>query len=127
MSFPKKGRKFRPKIGKTFPKASDRIAAIEGGNFKAVIAATLHDSLGGTGRAIKTVMAYTGAGERTVKNWFEASNAPNGENLVELARHSDEIMEAFLLMAGRDDILAAKKLANARDKLVEILEILKTL
>ena len=72
-------------------------------------------------------MAYTGAGERTVKNWFEASNAPNGENLVELVRHSDEILEAFLLMTGRDDILAAKKLANARDKLVEILELLKTL
>ncbi|MDA0703460.1 MAG: hypothetical protein O3A96_09545 [Proteobacteria bacterium] len=72
-------------------------------------------------------MGYTGAGERTVKNWFEAKNGPNGENLVELMRHSDEVLEALLSMAGREDILAGKLLIDARDKLVEMLEIIDQL
>ncbi len=74
--------------------------------------------------SVKTVMAYTGAGERTVKNWFEGKNGPNGENLVELVRHSDEVLEALLWMAGREDILAGKLLVDARDNLVEMLEMI---
>jgi hypothetical protein len=77
--------------------------------------------------SVKTVMAYTGAGERTVKNWFEGKNGPNGENLVGLVRHSDEVLEALLLMAGRENILAGKLLVDARDKLVEMLEIIDQL
>ena len=96
-------------------------------DFAMVIAETLHQTFGGTHAAIKTVMAFTGARERTVKNWFQSKNAPNGENLVELARHSDEILEVFLLMAGRGDVLCAKKLVDARDKLVEMLDIIHQL
>ena len=77
--------------------------------------------------SVKTVMAYTGVGERTVKNWFAGKNGPNGKNLVELVRHSDEVLEALLLMAGREDILAGKLLVDARDKLVEMLEIIDQL
>ncbi len=127
MSFHKKGRKFRPVSGKTFPKSSDRVAAPDGYEFAAVIAETLRGTFGGTRVSVKTVMAYTGAGERTVKNWFAGNNAPNGENLVELVRHSDEVLEALLLMAGREDILAGKLLVDARDKLVEMLEIIDQL
>ena len=77
--------------------------------------------------SVKTVMAYTGAGERTVKNWFGGKNGPNGENLVELVRNSDEILKALLLMAGREDILAGKLLVDARDKLAEMLGIIDQL
>jgi hypothetical protein len=122
MSFRKKGRKFRPVSGKTFRKPSARAAAIDEYDFTAAIAETLRNAFGGSHMAIKTVMAYTGAGERTVKNWFEAKNGPNGENLIELVRHSDEILEAFLLMAGREEILTAKMLVDARSILVEMLE-----
>ncbi len=127
MSFRKKGRKFRPVSGKTFPRSSGRVAAPDGYEFAAVVAETLRETVGGTRMSVKTVMAYTGAGERTVKNWFEGKNGPNGENLVGLVRHSDEVLEAFLLMAGRDDILAGKLLVDARDKLVEMLEIIDQL
>ncbi len=127
MSFRKKGRKFRPVSGKTFPRASGRVAASYGSEFRAVIAETLRDTFGGTRMSVKTVMAYTGAGERTVKNWFEGKNGPNGENLVELVRHSDEVLEALLLMAGREDILAGKLLVDGRDKLIEMLEIIDQL
>ncbi len=127
MSFRKKGRKFRTVSGKTFPKSSGKVVASEGYEFAAVIAETLRETFGGTRRSVKTVMAYTGAGERTVKNWFEGKNGPNGENLVELVRHSDEVLEALLLMAGRENILAGKLLVDARDKLVEMLEIINQL
>ena len=96
-------------------------------DFAIVIAEALRRAFGNTHAAVKTVMAFTGAGERTVKNWVEAKNAPSGENLVELARHSEEVLEAFLLMAGREDVLSAKKLVDARDKLVEMLEIIDQL
>lgn len=127
MSFRNKGRKFRPISGKTFPNASDKIAASDDYEFAAVIAEALQTAFGGTRMSVKTVMAYTGAGERTVKNWFEGKNGPNGENLVRLVRHSDEVLEAFLLMAGREDILAAKLLVDARDKLVEMLAMIEQL
>ena len=84
---------------------------------------TLHEAFGGTRMSIKAVMAYTDANERTVKNWFQGKNGPNGENLIELMRCSDEILEAVLLMAGREDVLAGKMLIDAEDKLAEILSI----
>ena len=127
MSFRKKGRKFRPNSGKTFPRSSDRVETSDGCGFAAVIAEALRETSGGTRMSVKTVMAYTGAGERTVKNWFEGKNGPNGENLVELVRHSDEVLEALLWMADREDILAAKLLVDARDNLVEMLEIIDQL
>ena len=127
MSFRKKGRKFRPVSGKTFPSSSGTVPESEGYDFKTVIAETLSEAFGKTGRSVKTVMGYNGAGERTVKNWFEGKNGPNGENLVELMRHSDEVLEAMLLMADREDILAGKLLVDVRDKLVEMLEIIDQL
>ena len=127
MSFRKKGRNFRTVSGKTFPKLSDKVSASDGYEIAAVIAETLRETFGGTRMSVKTVMAYTGAGERTVKNWFQGKNGPNGENLVELVRHSDEVLEVFLLMAGREDILAGKLLIDAGDKLVEMLEIINQL
>ena len=127
MSFPKKGRNFRPISGKSFPNLHTKMAASGDYNIATVIAETLRQTFGGTRAAVKTVVAFTGACERTVKNWFEGKNAPNGENLVELARHSDEILEVFLLMADRGDVLSAKKLVDARDKLIEMLEIIDQL
>jgi hypothetical protein len=127
MSFRNKGRKFQPVSGKAFSSASGTVAESEGYDFKGFIAETLHKAFGGTARSIKTVMAYTDAGERTVKNWFEARNGPNGENLIELIRHSDEVLEAVLVMAGRRDILAGKLLLDSRDTLVKMLGIIDQL
>jgi len=124
MSFRKKARNFRPNSGKVLQKPSGRVERSDGYDFTAVISETLRESFGRSGTSIKTVMAYTGAGERTVKNWFEGKNAPNGENLVMLVRHSDEVLEALLLMAGREEILTAKLLIDARDRLADILKII---
>ena len=124
MSFRKKARKFRPVSGTVFPKSPGGVENSDGYDFAAVLSETLRETFGGSGRSIKTVMTFTGAGERTVKNWFQGKNAPSGENLVMLMRHSDEILEALLLMAGREDILTAKLLVDARDRLAEIVKII---
>jgi len=124
MSFHKKGRKFRTVSGKTFPKSADKLEQTGGDGFRSVIAETLHEAFGGTRMSVKAVMAHTGASERTVKNWFQGKNGPNGENLIDLMRYSDEVLEVVLWMAGREDILAGKMLVDAREKLVEMLNII---
>ena len=127
MSFPKKGRKFRVNFGKTFPKSSDGVLVSEDDDFKSVIAASLQIGFGNSPAARKSLMRITAAGERTVKNWLEGKNAPNGANLVELVRHSDEVLETFLMLAGREEILTMKKVMDARDKLVQIIELIDAL
>jgi hypothetical protein len=59
-------------------------------------------------------MRWTGANERTVKNWLAGTYGPNGEHLIDLFRNSDEVLEAFLSLAGREQVLAEKKLIAAR-------------
>lgn len=95
--------------------------------FADVIARALHREFDHTHSAIKTVVALTGANERAVRNWFEAKNGPNGEFLIALCRHSDQVLETFLLLAGRKDHLRARKLARAKDTLHEILDTLSEL
>jgi len=59
------------------------------------------------------VVLLIGANERAVKNWFDAKNAPSAEFLVALCRHSGEVFEMCLLMAGRVEHVKAKKIAGA--------------
>ncbi len=59
MSVPEKG-KVLPNKGKVFPAKE----------YAAAIASALRRDLGDTHRAVKTVARWTGASERTVKNWF---------------------------------------------------------
>ena len=87
----------------------------------------LHREFDGTRSAVKTVVALTGANERAVKNWFEARNAPSAEFLIELCRHSDEVLSTFLLLAGRREQVKARKLAETREKLRDLLDVLATL
>lgn len=89
--------------------------------FADAIADALRREFGGSPGAVKSVVRLTWANERAVRNWFEAKNAPSGENLVVLMRHSDEVLEAVLRLADRQDLVAARKLTAAREKLEEML------
>jgi hypothetical protein len=40
-----------------------------------------------------------------------------------LMRHSNEVLETILILAGRKDLLTAKKLLDARQKLDKILKL----
>lgn len=90
--------------------------------YAAGIARALHMELGETHQATKTLMRWTNANERTVKNWLAGSNGPSGEHLVALVKHSDLALAAFLGMAERPDALTASELPMLRQKLQSVLE-----
>jgi len=81
------------------------------------ISTALHMELGETHQATKTLMRWTNANERTVKNWLSGSNGPSGEHLVELVKHSDIALAVFLEMAERPCSMAASELPLLRQKL----------
>ena len=117
MSLTKKDRKIRSFSGIAFPP----------GRFAEAMATALQREYGATHAAVKTVVSLTGANERTVKNWFAAKNGPGGEFLVALCRHSYEVLETFLAMAGRESHVKATKIVDATNKLREILVLLDEL
>lgn len=121
MSFPKKGKSF-PTNG-----INDGGSSASEAGFSTEIAAALKRSLGTTHAAAKTAAAWTGANERTAKNWFSGRYGPSGEHLVALARNSDEVLHAFLGMAGRPDLIAAVKLAHLEYAVEDLLATIRML
>ena len=125
MSFPKKG--------KVVPGGQQTGTAAKGGSigqdvrFALAIAAALKRAVGDTHVAAKTVAMWSGANERTAKNWLAARSGPCGDHLIELVRQSDDVLEAVLVMSGRREILIAKKLADARVLLAEMVALMDRL
>jgi hypothetical protein len=95
--------------------------------YPAAIAQGLHVELGDTHQGIKLAMRWTGASERTVKNWFAGTNGPSGEHLIALMQHSDEVLRICLALAGRKDASDAMRLIGARDQLIEVLSVVQQL
>ena len=122
MSFPKKG--------KFFPGRNGHAAGGEGqhaDSFAAEIAAALRRSPGLVGAGIKIVASWTGANEKTVKNWFSGRYGPSGEHLAVLVQRSDEVLSTFLVMAGREDLMAVVKLAAAEKAIMELLAAVRSI
>jgi|GEM_PF-262720 len=92
------------------------------GPYRTAIAYALQKQLGTTHQAVKIIRRWTGAGERTVKNWLGGISGPNGQHLVDLIRNSDEVLEILLLLAGRQQFTASMKLVDLRNKLAEMLQ-----
>lgn len=122
MSFPKKG-KFFPRESRYNGEAGQPA----NGGFVEEISAALKRSLGDGRASVKTVAAWTGANEKTVKNWLSGTYGPSGAHLVALARHSDEVLFTFLAMAGREDLMVAIKLAVAEQAVEALLEAVRQL
>lgn len=76
------------------------------------IAAALQRASIESGVQIKTVAGWTGANERTVKNWFSGQYGPSGEHLLTLARHSHEVLKTMLAMMDREDLLVAQEIVE---------------
>ncbi len=81
------------------------------------LAKALRNELGDTHQATKTLMRWTNANERTVKNWLAGTCGPRGEHLVALVRHSDAVLAAFLMMANRQHAVTTNELPRLRQKL----------
>lgn len=105
-----------------FPKMGKKLHEGRGGDdeFRHAVAEALRRELGTTHQAIKTVMRWTNASERTVKHWFAGTHGPSGYHLVTLACHSDAVLTCFLLAAGRPQLFVGLKWASIRPMLMDI-------
>lgn len=109
-----------PKTGKRFPNRDGKGGT--GLSYPRAIAIALRAELGDTHQAVKSVMRWTGAGERSAKNWLGGVRGPTGQHLMSLIRHSDEVLEAVLHFCGRERVLPQIELREQRVLLVKILE-----
>jgi hypothetical protein len=122
MSLPKKGKSF-PKKGKSFPKRDGDASTdfnLDDRTFAMKIALALKSELKDRNSRAKLVAGWTGANERTVKNWILGRYAPCGRHLVVLARHSDQVLNAILSMADRPDLLLARQAEDLRRRVFEL-------
>lgn len=92
-----------PKKGKVLRHASGSSA--EPIDYADALASALRAELGDTHRAVKTVMKWTGASERAVKNWMSGERGPHGRYLVKILRHSDAALQTILAASRRLDLL----------------------
>ena len=126
MSFPKKGNSL-PKKGKSFPKRDGNGGSdfsLDDHAFAMKIALALKSELKDRNSRAKLVASWTGASERTVKNWILGRYAPCGRHLVVLAQHSDQVLNAILSMADRQDLLIARRVGDLRRKVLELAAII---
>jgi hypothetical protein len=109
------------KMGNEFPKMGNSLplsgVSITESTYGAAIGAAIRRELGGSHRAIKTLIRWTGASPRTAKNWLSGATGPSGAHLVELMRSSDQVLEAVLGMADRKGALTSRRVAEARELL----------
>lgn len=108
-----------PKMGNVFPSGSGR----GGGylSFAKLVSTALRTSLRGQTSSIKTVAGWTGANERTVKNWFAGDRAPSGDYFLGLAANSPAVLAAFLAAIHRSDCLVMADIEEARAKVAAAL------
>lgn len=105
-----------PKKGIVFPNGENL------GSYPRAIAYALKCELGPTHQTVKIIRRWTGAGERTVKNWLAGTSGPSGQHLVDLIRNSDAVLTVLLIMAGRQQVIAAQRLIDVRNKLSETIQ-----
>jgi hypothetical protein len=127
MSFPIKGKSF-PKKGKSFPKRGGDGSpdfSLDDHAFAMKISSALTSELKDRNSRAKLVAGWTGANERTVKNWISGRYAPCGRHLVVLAQHSDQVLNAILSMADRRDLLLARTVGDLRQKVFEMAALMR--
>ena len=109
MSVPLRGNSL-PKMGKELPiRRRQRSSA-----YAANIAKALRVELGGSNRAIKTLMRWTQASERTAKCWLAGTSGPSGEHLVVLIRNSDAVLGTVLELSQRRLRLERRRLETLK-------------
>jgi hypothetical protein len=105
-----------PKKGRSFPVGRDTLTDSE---FAKVIASALKVEFGSARNGPKMIMKWTGVSDRTAKNWLNGTNAPSGVHLILLARESNAVLKAMMLMAERPEMSLGASLISLRRALAE--------
>ncbi|KTE75068.1 MULTISPECIES: hypothetical protein [unclassified Sphingopyxis] len=107
--------------GSSFPLGRDLLTDAE---FTQVIASALKIEFGSTRNGAKMLMRWTGVSSRTAKNWLSGSHAPSGVHLVLIARQSNAVLKAIMLMAERPEMSLGASLISLRRILEETISAL---
>jgi hypothetical protein len=102
------------------PRRGARFLENRANRFAMEIAAALQRASVESGLQIKTVAGWTGANERTVKNWFSGQYGPSGEHLLVLARHSHEVLNTMLAMMERRDLLVKQEIVEIEQRIARL-------
>ncbi len=89
------------KMDRSFPL---KLKAISDAELAKIVAIALRQDFGEAPSTIKYIGQLTGTNLRTVKNWYEARNAPSAGHLLLLARSSAQILKFTLRQIGGDDL-----------------------
>ncbi len=95
--------------------------------FATEIAAALKRTVSSRQIQVKTIALWTGTNERTVKNWLSGAYGPSGDHLMVLARHSDEVLNAILMMVGHEELLPVIDLASLETRILDLLKLVRRL
>jgi hypothetical protein len=90
-----------PNTGTLLPGRGATITALE---YSSQIRQALRDELGGSRAAAKSLMRWTGASNRTARNWLNGAASPSGYHLVCLARESNAVLAAMMSLSGRPEL-----------------------
>ena len=124
MSLTKSDRNFQSHSGRDSPGAGEQDAQ----SLAAVLSAALRREFGDSPAAAKRIAKLVRANPRAARNWLEGVNAPNGEYLVLLMRHSDMMLEAVLTLACRSELMAVRGVLSLHEPMkaaVDAIEALK--
>ena len=102
-----RGGKMFPKTGNKFPKRVERLSEAD---YAAAISKALRAELGTSASAAKQIQRWTGAADRTARNWLNGVVGPRGHHLMELARESDTVLAVMITMMARPELALAPDL-----------------
>jgi hypothetical protein len=114
-----------PKTGTKFPKGAERLTEAR---YASAISEALKQELGTSASAAKQIQRWTGAADRTARNWLNGVVGPRGHHLMELAQESDTVLSAIIVMVARPELALAIDLHAAEVALAKAsgaLEVLK--
>ena len=114
-----------PKGGNILPPDSGEPTS--GSAYASAVAAALRSELRNSHHAAKIVMRWTGANERTVKNWLAGASGPSGEHLIDLMKNSNTVLDVVLTLARRHPALTTQKFFETGKMLVQTAQLLAML
>ncbi|WP_311268584.1 hypothetical protein [Sphingobium sp. WCS2017Hpa-17] len=113
-----------PKSGTRVPKLPFSLSDAE---FAEMIAEALQQELGGSRRASKTIMAWTGVTDHTARAWLNGRKSPSSAHLLGLAANCPPVMVLLLRLTGHDRISIDIELIELEAELERMLAIVQTI
>ena len=90
-----------PNNGSRLPKTQISLSDVQLAEF---IGTALRDELGGSRRAAKTIIAWTGVSDRTARAWLNGRTSPSSVHLLVMAAHCAPVMATVLRLTGHEHV-----------------------